>query len=239
MIAVYCVVILLFCGVAITLFVTKMQKDKKRYKKLNEKKEIQLNGVSCDAQQSEPVTLNNAEAVQHLGAENKLNKETETENQTAQFENFSLEKAHAEEKGNMRKQHRENPFDFEDVEEDEDDKFAEYERFLRQNLVLEDEEQSKQGDDFEEINESFRLDASENEKEEESFEEYEKFLRRNLDLETDETDEDALRAVRNFDYNSIKGKSESEIRQIIKNLPPKAQEILLTDILARKNWDEE
>lgn len=76
------------------------------------------------------------------------------------------------------------------------------------------------------------------------FAEYEKFLRENLGIDDDEVDdktndEDEFDDFSDFDMNSLKGKSKSEIDDFIKNLSPKAKEILLSDILSRKNFDDD
>ena len=87
----------------------------------------------------------------------------------------------------------------------------------------------------------------------EKFAEYEKFLRENLSSEEDDDDleddtsvidfdtvddSDDLDALADFDLDSLKGKSDEEIAELIKNLPPKAQELLMIDILGKKNFDD-
>lgn len=87
----------------------------------------------------------------------------------------------------------------------------------------------------------------------EKFAEYEKFLRENLSSEEDDDDleddtsvidfdtvddSDDLDALADFDLDSLKGKSDEEIAELIKNLPPKAQELIMTDILGKKNFDD-
>ncbi len=98
-----------------------------------------------------------------------------------------------------------------------------------------------ENNDFEESDEEFF---------DKKFAEYEKFLKENLDSEDDDEDSydensydeeennDELDALMNFDYNSLKGKSDEEIAELIKTLPPKAQEILMTDILGKKKYDD-
>ena len=51
-------------------------------------------------------------------------------------------------------------------------------------------------------------------------------------------DSDDLDALADFDLDSLKGKSDEEIAELIKSLPPKAQELLMTDILGKKNFDD-
>lgn len=227
MIALYCAVILLFVGIAVTIFVVKLQKDKKRYKKLHESGE--------DGSQSKPVVEEKPmDKFEEPVVQKEVQQQEIKQEVSAEFENFSLG-GEMEEKQDMprRRPFQVNPFEEDDDEKDDedvDDKFAEYERFLRENLDLDDED--------EEENEKEEQDNEQTESDD-KFSEYEEFLRKNLDLDNHDDDEKDLRALRNFDYSSIKGKSESEIRQIIQKLPPKAQEILLTDILARKNWDDE
>lgn len=101
---------------------------------------------------------------------------------------------------------------------------------------------------FDSQEETNDFDESDEEFFDKKFAEYEKFLRENLDADDDDEEpqynedeeetNNELDALINFDYDSLKGKSDEEIAEIIKTLPPKAQEVLLNDILGKKNYDD-
>ncbi len=76
---------------------------------------------------------------------------------------------------------------------------------------------------------------------------YEKFLEEEDDEEeedvnpfrNDELTELEAQAVANFDYDSLQGKTENEIKDMTKHLPRAAQEIILTEIMHRRTDDED
>lgn len=121
-----------------------------------------------------------------------------------ELENFSL-KVEEEVKGPKL-----NPFDIKDSKSEEnddddflmDEKFNEYEEFLRQHAKDFDNDEFDETDEFDEV-------------------------------------DDTADELNNFDFNQIKGKNDEEIADILKNLSPKAQEIILSEILARRKYDEE
>lgn len=195
-VAIYSVVIVLFCVGMVLFFVLKNKRDKKILAKKKEEEKL-------DSSQIEDVTLEEEQ--------NKIFDTTEKplEKKEFEFEDFTLNDEQPAPKivEEEKKRTFVNPFAFDDddldFEEDEDDddfmddKFAEYEDFLQNNL--------HEGNN----NPWFKSQ-----------------------------DENVLDELKNFDFDSLKGRSESEIKEIIKNLPPKAQEILLADVLAKKNFDE-
>ncbi len=128
----------------------------------------------------------------------------------------------------------------EEVEEDEDDnafldaKFAEYEKYLRENMNFDDEDEE---DNFEHDNvENMPIV-------DDGFDDFD------LDKIVEDLDEDNFKmtprkrkdiyAEYGFDIDSMKGKSPEEIAEIVKKLPANVQEMVLTDILSRKNFDDE
>lgn len=197
-IAIYSIGIVLVCTGIVLFFVLKHRRDKKILHKLKteEKDTASKDGIVETTLEKEL-------------SDKPIEKEMpSTIEENPVFEDFSLDFESMKDMKTEKefpKRDFVNPFDFEDdeeeVDEDDDDfmdeKFAEYENFLKKNIDFEDD------DDW-----------------------------------TNEEEDDDLNAVKNFDFESIKGKDESEIREIIKSLPPKAQEILLGDILARKNFDD-
>ena len=210
-IALYCVVIVVFCALVVTFFVVRDLKHKKNYKKLNENKEMQPSNDVMLGKETEPDFIGGTE----------LKKEVE-------FEDYNFEDGNETVKRGTTKPLRINPFGFDEGADDEselDDKFEEYEKFLRQSLDLDEDDNQK--------------DKKDEEDDDKKFEEYEEFLRRNLDIDDKQNDTSDIDALANFDFNSLRGKSETEIDEILRTLPPKARELLMTDILAKKNYDEE
>ena len=215
-IALYCVVIAVLCGLVVTYFVVRDVKHKKKYKELNKDKDVDVQHKSpLPSEKDEPsVSLENEVTEQKVEAE---------------FEDFTLNGADEEiaKRGTSRPL-RINPFSFDEEDDKEDDvdaKFAEYEKFLRQSLNLDDQEEKKK--------------ENAEEDDDKKFAEYEEFLRRNLDLNDEDNQKSDIDALAKFDFDSIRGKSRAEIDEILRTLPPKARELLMTDILARKNYDEE
>ena len=73
------------------------------------------------------------------------------------------------------------------------------------------------------------------------FADYEDFLKNDMDTKDKESDssDSEIDSLANFDFDSLKGKSEEEIADMIKHLPPKVQEIMMSEILTRKKYDDE
>ncbi len=132
MIFVYIGAIIVFVGIGITIFVTSKKKEHKRLEKLS--------------QEQPPVVITDAaqdELFKEKTAEQPLVTETTEKSQDAQLsvvngdglEDFSLDQDAQEEKV------------LEDNEDDEiDRRFAEYQKFLRENLDMDNEEESGEVD---------------------------------------------------------------------------------------------
>lgn len=149
MIFVYIGAIIVFVGIGITIFVISKKKEQKRLEKLS--------------QEQPPVVIKNVtqdEPFKEKTAEQPLVTETEEKSQDATLsdlnadglEDFSLDQDVQEEKV---------------LEEDEDDeidrRFAEYQKFLRENLDMDNEEESgemDQDDPYENFDPSEFMDRS-------------------------------------------------------------------------------
>ena len=178
----------------------------------NKKDKKRLNSKLKENQTAVETLEANAAEIEPLQSEESVETKEEPE-QVAEFEEFSLDSEEKtgvklHNKYSLRRTKPINPFDLEDEEEIEEDE---------ENFDEEDENLNNR------------------------FEEYRKFLDQNFDFDDEEEleqNENELDALADFDFDSLKGKSEVEIAEIIKDLPPKAQELLMADILARKNFDE-
>lgn len=338
-IALYLVAIVLVWGVSTALFISKNARDKKRYKRLAQKKD----GTVVEVDESAPKILNTAMQIQVDDTACQQKQEQE-----ANFEDFSLDGPKVQNKDRIDAD-AVNPFfnqnriydfesgdNFDDLtqhfgesaganenfgesadnldnksfdlnsleknydEKSLDDKFKEYEEFLRKNLGLDDddlkddaeysdddfvenldkkynknENLDKNSDENFDLDENFANDLSEDFADDftdfdDDFDDNSKNIKRNLtNFQQNSTnfrpnsqsnfnpyadlrhnignvysnskalDNNALDAVANFDFNAVRGKTNGEILEMIKNLPPRAQEIILTDILARRMYDEE
>lgn len=128
----------------------------------------------------------------------------------------------------------------EEMYEDEDDnafldaKFAEYEKYLRENMNFEDDEE----DNFERDDNVVGMPAADD-----GFDDFD------LDKIVDDMEDNNVRIFPKsrteiykeygFDMKTLKGKTPEEIAEIVKSLPANIQEMVLTDILSRKNFDDE
>lgn len=223
---IYVVVIVFLSILAGCLFLWKRSRDKKLYEKLT--KDI-------------PPTL--AEAEEKAKAENLERQETkereieeffqqekqeEPQEVWAGLEHYSIsddnDKIPA--RTNFREEHEDDE-DFDDFGDDDlNAKFAEYEKFLRENLNLDDDDLDSDDDMIARQDKDANKDALQTNQ-------------GNLDGAEFGDLEDEYAALSKFDFNSLRGKNPSEIKNIISSLPVKAQEILMTDILARKNYDDD
>lgn len=129
--------------------------------------------------------------------------------------------------------------DFSDFEEEEDksldDKFKEYEEFLRKNLDLDDDFDINEDETDENLDAAEDFEATVGKETSWKNPQLSTPVALNYDVPLD----DDLNLVANFDFNSVKGKSQEDIMEILKDLPPRARELILTDILARKLYEEE
>lgn len=222
-IAIYVSSIVFFFAGAIGIFVFCDFKNKKIAKKLRQKND-EKNQTSLQ------------ENLNETSEETLANIEQKSKDLQNGLEDFQLEF----EKKEPRKSKRNfnlNPFssgnDLKENNEEKDDeldkKINEYEDFLKRNLDLDDNDL----DEDEMLSEPYIFDDFPTENTE-NLENYPpKVSQKNYDFDDD------LKSFQKFDYNSLKGKSEDEIEEIIKNLPPKVQEILMSDILARRKYDDE
>ncbi len=216
-VAIYCVVIAVVCALAVSIFVIVDKKDKKRAQQLRQ---------DAQGQKSEKESLPKHDL---SVVKESLPIKAEAD---AKFEDFSLDN-HQHQPRRAEAPLKINPFDFEDDEIDDiDHKFEEYEKFLRKSLELDDADEINQGEVVAEPE-----DAEDAEAADADFD-YDKFLRSGLGKKDVVVDSE-LDALTNFDYSSLRGKTDTEIREILDSLPPKARELLMTDILARKKFDDE
>ncbi len=202
-IAIYVSVIVFLCICAIVFFVVRDKKIKKKQQILLEK---ELKNQQDEGKQTEQTE------VQEIKPQ-KID-DANFEDYTLQIEEPAAVKPPSSIDLNPFQTYADEEESDEQDDDDVDNKFKEYEDFLRNKLNIDDD-----------------------------FDEDESDMRDFLDQVKKDTDseesQDDLEALKNFDYNSLKGKNEEEIVEIIKSLPPKAQQILMTDILARKNFDDE
>lgn len=197
-----CAIVLAVVGIVLFFFLRR-KKDKKHLDNYKKSRQDQIGEVIKNEQTQ-------------LAIQEKIKKEPENKNKVkVEFEDFSLDGKPVEKQSNNK------TFQNGDLEE-------EFIPFKSENEI----------DDIDESDEEFF---------DQKFAEYEKFLKENLDSEDDVDDEEnyyeeednnnELDALINFDYSSLNGKSDEEIAEIIKLLPPKAQEILINDILGKKDFD--
>lgn len=225
--AIYCVAIVLFVGVLLFAFLCKEKKRKQKSAKM----QLGLSQTeNLNTERSE--TLSNDEKI--TSKEEILKTESAQENEKnensgsvdAVMEDFSLDgekKESANKKfATVGKNFQKNIFDFEenfskdfDIFDDDngidDDEIAKYEQTLRESLKFDID------DEFDKFQK----------KQEEGLFASDPFFAKN-----------DFQNMPDFDFCKFKGKSQSEVLEMIKNFPPKAQEIILTDILNRKNWED-
>lgn len=247
-------IILLGAGV-ILFFVFKSRKDRQRLEKLkkqdkfdaNKLENVRLgNGTQIFEKQENP-TKNLEDS---LNIKNETINDNKTKENDVVLEDFSLGREKVEEKKSLEhaKNFRRNAINFDDLtfsstklskaddndkedfsedfedeelpldfDEEDDDRFLNYENFLKKQI--------EKSENFES---SFDVDDSD-------FEDDEDASFGKIDNEMDED----LDALQDFDFSALEGKSQGQIDEIIKSLPPKAQEILMADILGRKDEDNE
>ncbi len=229
--AIYFVAIVLFCGCLLLFFWNGHKKQNQRLEKLQ--KEVAEN-VSSDIRQVAEEPLEKLDANQKVKNEEATEKGEMQTKALADFEDFSLdnEKENAKPKGGFAtvgggKFNR--LFDFEqdekDFEEDDfldDDEIARYEKTLRDSLKF---DMNEELENFNKMNSRFN-----NENDFAS--------RMSFDNENHFGMKSSFNKVNGFDFDRLKGKSQTEIEQMIKNLDPKLQEFIMADVLARKNWEE-
>ena len=113
-----------------------------------------------------------------------------------------------------------------------------------------DSEKESEIKSFEQNLEDFALDKDEelqfqipdNEDEDEldrKFAEYQKFLRENLDMDEDSMPPEIRTGFEDSDYGEFLNKSPDEIDEILKNSSPQTREILLSNVFARKEFEED
>ena len=182
MIFVYIGAIVAFIGIGFTIFLVSKNKQEKRLQKLSEEN---ITTLEVNELPESLVKENVAEENLEINASQKTAENKEV--LTGELESFSLD---FDEKSSVNSKQNE------DEEEDEiDRRFAEYQKFLRENLQMDDEEDGF-GPEIEGQPPEFET--------------------------TDFTD-----------------KSPDEIADMVKNLPPQMREILLSNALGRKDFDEE
>ncbi|MDE6583347.1 MAG: hypothetical protein K2K31_01690 [Clostridia bacterium] len=209
------VICIVFVGI-ISFFTIKNNKQKKRIEKYKNDRNVYGGDVNfqqlvTDTYTGEAVTVNDYE-----------------NDADSSFEYFSLDEPQEE-------------VDVNNIEEDEDDdnafldaKFAEYEKYLRENMNFDDDEE----DNFENNDNVVGMPVVDD-----GLDDFD------LDKIVEELDDGSAKTFpksRNeiykeygFDINSLKGKTPEEIAEIVKGLPSNIQEMVLTDILSRKNFDDE
>ncbi len=235
-IAIYVSVIVLFCAIGLTIYGVLDKKNKERQRILQEKvkdenptvyQESLFTKVELEPKQKE-------EEAPLVQPEEQIN-------------DFSF--------GNSDEQSVEPDESEDEFDGDEIDKrFKEYEEFIRKNVYSKHENKvsnSDFGSDEENLN------ANVNEAKQDLFsdddfdDDYDSFNDFDDDF-SENPNGDALtnKSVKNgkdddfsfppdFDYNSLIGKSEQEIENILQKLPPKVQQIMLSDILARRKFDDD
>lgn len=92
--------------------------------------------------------------------------------------------------------------------------------------------------DNEEV-ETFAVDdLTDNDDLDRKFAEYQKFLRENLDL-GDNDKEDNYQSIDSMDFDDLMDNSPDKVASTIQAMSPEARNLLLTNVLARKNFDED
>lgn len=238
-IAIYVTAIVLVCVGAITFFLVKEKKNKKLAEKLKKqaKNEAALNsggaaGDENSVSKTDREFSDDALPQNQAGLEDfslQFEKEEKKPKPSFDLNPFKLDNGFTGETDNHNDESddldfEDDGFDSENDDDDLDKKFKEYEEFLKRNLDLDDEL------DDEDFLKDAKFEGNEND---EKIAPAPKLSRPNRPENND------LRALQNFDYDSLKGKSEEEIAELIKNLPPRAKEILMSDILARRKFEDE
>jgi hypothetical protein len=216
---IYVCAIVLICAVGIFVFVKKSKRDKNRLnelKKQDKLADVKLTTTDQTAEilPNEKENLTQSEKTEDMFEDFSLDgEEKKQKNESSSSKNFFVNNVDFDDFGV--EEDDEIPQGFEDDEDSLEEKYAEYEKFLKSNL--EDVETDSDAEDFDE----------------------EEKLENQADNDSDELEDEDLKALADFDFNSLEGKNESEILELIKNLPPKAQQILMTDILRRKKYEDE
>ena len=263
-IAIYVSAIVLLCAGAITFFIVKDKKNKKLAEKLKQQmseeslKPLEKNGENAELATKDDLQTKNPELNGNQNGLENFSLEFENEKPKTQtgfdLNPFSLDDefmGRTEKKMGIHfpqtnDEGANGPDEQTDEDDDLDRKFKEYEDFLRRNLDLDDEDLAEDDEDFAENNVAKNNTSKRNESDlDEEFDfddEFQPVGPENFDENSStlpRLEDDDLKALKNFDYDSLKDKDEEEIAEIIKKLPPKAQEILMSDILARRKFEDE
>lgn len=201
------IAVILVLGIGATgFFVWQKKKSEKNYQKLTENKNPAEMPASQAPQKDDP----------QLSAQAQKQPTATPELADPAFEDFKLDQTPA----------------VEDKKENADKNLSAYERFLRQQLLDDDDDIDDDINNLTNNSENpFSSPFDDNPFDDD---------KPNSFNEINPLKENAhSSSLDNFDFDTLAGKTESEIKELIKDLPPKAQEIILTDILARKNWDDE
>ena len=226
-IAIYSFAIVLFVGLVLFLFLRKQKNSKARIAKMQMelvKPNILDNGSILNLQEKEEQV--EKEVVEEVKVDPLEDEKKLSVEQEAIFEDFSLDggkkNANKPNFATVGRKKIDSLFEFEDefdsdfpmadeADEIDEEEIARYEKSLRESL-------------------KFDID--------EEFDKFSKNQENGFFSNNNFTQKNDFESFSNFDINQFRGKSQSEIAEMIKNFPPKAQEIILTDILARKNWDD-
>lgn len=250
-IAIYCIVIALFAGAVVLFFVLKNRKDKMRLDAFNNENDLlnkQIDIRPDYAYDKETEEMKLKPVLDDANMEDFV-LEMEEEAKTPQKEE--------EDAPNPFSNPFQNPFSRQPSTSYIDDKFAEYEEFLRRNLKMENKDSDDVVLDDDRIVETSDEDVN---KDENPFQHPRKrtpisqmpsfdpfsfapkpkkgYAERTI-LPVNEQEEQKkktafspseLETLANFDFDSLNGKSYSEVLEIIKDLPQKAKDIILKDI---------
>ncbi len=222
-IAIYCVVIVLFCAGAIFLFCYFRNRDKKRIDEFNRSGKL---NASNSTPSKMPVSENK-------GAEHVTDVELAVPKSTvdAKFEDFELSSEDEKETNE-----EENPYEInlktKGKETSLEDKFAEYENFLRRHMANSPE--ATNPENVQPFAENARRISARNPI-------YSPFtspddIPYNSDGRMMDNNSE-LDELANFDFRVLNGKTDEEIDAILSTLSPRAQEIIRRDILKRRDLD--
>lgn len=241
-IAIYFVAIVLFCGCLLLFFFNSHKKQNQRLAKLQKESAVD---VSSDIQKVAAEPLEKLDENQKANIAVAADKGEKQTKELADFEDFSLddEKEKAKPKNSFATVGGKNfnrLFDFDEDEKDvdendflDDDEIARYEKTLRDSLKF---DMNEELDNFNKMNAKFNNEsdfASRMSFDDENF-----GMKSRFDGGSHFGMKSSFNKVNGFDFDSLKGKTQTEIEQMIKNLDPKLQEFILADVLARKNWEE-
>ena len=218
-IAIYVGAILLFCAVILFVFWKKQKNEKARLANLKQA------GEPAFAEKLHKQEIESKEVEQEVVAKK------EDSGVMAELEEFSLdgEKAEKQEKKSFATVGRhsfDNLFNFENEEKEEDDSLSEeeiarYEKTLRDSLKFDmNEEMEKFNKHHSSFNEEFRP------------------MPKRFGAKSAFEMEDDFDKMGGFGFDKFTPKPKTDIEQMINNLDPKLQEVIMSDVLAKKNYDE-